>query len=121
MAEVSRTPVNRLVGGTGTDNVSKTVVHLHEHLHSVDEASFPITFPFEWRYGDTVIAKIDKLSEEELRELVESTNGTKDKLMCTLCGAETEQFFRKESGNVVHLICEACTMRYVIKARALQK
>ena len=120
MAEVSRAPVNRLVGNTGAESVIETVVNLHEHLHSADDASYPITFPFEWRYGDTVIAKIEKLSEDELREIVETNNGTKDKLVCTICGEENKLFFRKESGNVSHIICEDCTMHYVRKARELK-
>ncbi len=120
MAEVSGAPVNRLVRNAGTERVSETAIKLHEHLHSAENLPQTITFPFEWRHGDTLIAKIEKLSEDELREIVEKNNGTKDKLVCAICGEQKKLVFRKESGNVSHLICEDCTIRYVHKARELK-
>jgi hypothetical protein len=119
MAEVSGAPVNRLVRNAGTERVSETAINLPEHPSSEENSPHAITFPFEWRHGDTLIAKIEKLSEDELREIVEKNNGSKDKLVCAICGEQKKLGFRKESGNVSHLICEECTIRYVRNAHAL--
>jgi hypothetical protein len=119
MAEVSRAPVNRLVMNEGEERTSENVINALESLHSPENVPYHITFPFEWRQGDILIAKIEKLSEDELREMVEKNNGTKGNPTCAICGEQKKLDYRKESGNVSHLICEDCAIRYVRKAREL--
>lgn len=120
IAEVSRAPVTKLVKNTGAKSESENAIDLHEPLHSVDSVFHHITFPFVWRHGETLIAKIEKLSEDELSEIVEKTNGSEDKPICTLCGEQKELEYQKKSGNVSHLICGDCAIRYVRKTLELK-
>ena len=121
MAEVSRAPVTRLVRGAGAESISGHAISLHEPIHSPDNLLYPVEFPFVWRHNDTLIAKIDKLTEGEIRELAEKNNGTKDNSICAICGESKGLAFRKESGNVSHLICEDCAVHYVHKAFELER
>jgi hypothetical protein len=120
MAEVSRAPVNRVVRDAGAEDMGGHAIGLHKPIHSPDTLLYPVEFPFEWCHKGTLIAKIEKLSEEELGELAEKNNGTKNNSICALCGEPNELEFRKESGNVSHLICEDCAIRYVQKALEFQ-
>ena len=105
---------------TGAKSVSENAIDLHEPLHSADAAFHHITFPFVWRHGETVIAKIEKRSDGDLNEFIEkNNNGSKDKTICAICGGQKKLEYRKESGNVFHPICEDCAIRYVRKAHEL--
>jgi hypothetical protein len=120
MAEVSRAPVTRVVRGAGAEGMDGHAIRLHKPLHSPDNLLYPVEFPFEWCHNGTLIAKLEKLSEEEIGELAEKNKGTKNNSICALCGEPKELEYRKESGNVSHLICEDCAVRYVQKALELQ-
>jgi superfamily II helicase len=120
MAEVSRAPVTRIVRDAEAEGMGEHAISLSEPAHSPDTLLYPVEFPFEWCHKGIFIAKLEKLSEEELRELAEKNNGTKNNSICALCGESKELGYRKESGNVSHLICEDCAVRYVQKALALR-
>lgn len=120
MAELRIAPVTRMVRNVGAESGNENAINLHGSLHSSDTVPYPIIFPFEWRYGEKVIATIEKLSADELTEVAEKKNGQKHNPMCAICGEQKELGYRKESGNVSHLICEACATHYVRKARALK-
>ena len=100
--------------------MSGPAIRLHEPIHSPDTLRYPVEFPFEWCHKGILIAKIEKLSEEERGELAEKNNGTKHNSICALCGDPKDLEYRKASGNVSHLICEDCAVRYVRKALELQ-
>ena len=121
MAELTIAPVSRLVRNAGAEGVSESAIRSHNQVHLSDSFAYPVTFPFEWRHSDSLIAKIEKLSEGEISELIEKNNGSsKHKPICVLCGEHNGLEYRKESGNVSHLICEDCAIRYVRKVSELQ-
>jgi len=120
MAELTVAPVNRLVRNAGAEGVSESAISSHNQVHLSDSFAYPVTFPFEWRHSETLIAKIEKLSDDEISELVEKNNGSKYKPICVICGEPKGLEYRKESGNVSHLICEDCAIRYVRKVSELQ-
>jgi len=120
MAELTVAPVSRLVRNAGAEGVSESAISSHNPIHLSDSFAYPVTFPFEWRHSETLIAKIEKLSDDEISELIGKNNGSKHKPICVICGEQNGLEYRKESGNVSHLICEDCAIRYVRKVSELQ-
>jgi len=120
MAEVSCLPLNESVRNIELVQAVETATKTPEQLQSLNPLPVPITFPFEWRLGDIMIATILKVSEAE-QNAAQNLNGeAKIKpIVCAICGGAKSVSYRKESGTVSHVICEACATRYVHKAREL--
>jgi uncharacterized protein (DUF2062 family) len=120
MAEVSQAPLNGTVRNIEIVNAVKATTKMPEQLQSFNPLPIPVTFPFEWRLGDIIIATILKLSESEQTAAQNVNEAAKLKpIVCAICGGAKSVSYRKESGTVSHVICEACATRYVHKAREL--
>jgi hypothetical protein len=120
MAEVSRAPLDCTVRNIEMVQAAETATKMPEKLQSFSPLPVPVTFPFEWRLGDIIIATILKASEAEQNAAQNVNEAAKLKpIVCAICGGAKSVFYRKESGTVSHVICEACATRYVHKAREL--
>jgi uncharacterized protein (DUF2062 family) len=65
MAEVSRALLNGSVRNIEMVQAVETATKRPEQLQSFNPLPVPVTFPFEWRLGDIMIATILKVSEAE--------------------------------------------------------
>ena len=120
MAEIARASLNGSVRNIELVPAVEAATKTPEQLQSHSPLPVPVIFPFEWRLGDIMIATILKLSEAEQSAAQNMNEATKLKpVVCAICGGAKSVSYRKQSGTVSHVICEACATRYVHKAREL--